>query len=92
MPRIYELKPVFVETIPHEIEEGILYISLEYKSAIHLCACGCKGITATPLIKNEWVLTTNNEKVTLRPSIGNFSGEVPYHAHYYITDNKIQWL
>ena len=33
-----------------------------------------------------------DNKVTLRPSIGNFNGETPYHAHYYITDNKIRWL
>ena len=24
--------------------------------------------------------------------VGNFNGENPYHAHYYITNNKIEWL
>jgi len=76
--------------IPEELKQGILYISKEYKIAIHLCACGCGGKTVTPL--DEWKMTEQNGKITLRPSIGNWVGERPYHAHYYITNNKIQWL
>lgn len=90
--KINELTPVFVETISDELEEGKLYISEKYKCAIHLCACGCKQKTVTPLYKNGWTMTKNGGQITLRPSIGNFTGESPYHAHYYITDNKIQWL
>lgn len=99
--RLNELKPKFVTTLKQPLEEGILYISLEYRVAIHLCACGCGEQTVTPLNdetnKNEWDLTVNglwyNAKITLRPSIGNFTREQPnYHAHYYITENKIEWL
>lgn len=90
--RLTEIEPVFVETISPEIEEGKLYISKEYGVAVHLCACGCKQKTVTPLGRNEWTLTENGELVTLRPSIGNFNGEKPYHAHYYVTNNKIEWL
>ncbi len=86
-----ELTPVFVDTIQSDIEEGILYISEKYRVAIHLCACGCKGKTVTPLGKDQWTLTKNGDKVTLRDSIGNWTHEKPnYHAHYYITDNKIE--
>ena len=74
----------------HDVDFGVLYISKEFGVAIHLCACGCGGKTVTPL--NKWKLTENEKGVTLRPSIGNWSGESPYHAHYYITNNKIQWL
>lgn len=90
--KIDELQPVYVENIPNPIEEGKLYISIEYKVAIHLCACGCQGKAVTPLAKDEWSLTDVDGKVTLRPSIGNWSGESPHHAHYYITNNKIEWL
>lgn len=93
--KIFNISPVYVETIPNELEEGKLYISLEYGIAIHLCACGCKGKTVTGLKEHwndGWTLTDNDGKVTLRPSIGNFSGENPYHAHYFITNNQIQWL
>ena len=86
------LEPEYVEYMPQKqkLEYGKLYISDRFRLAIHLCACGCGGATVTPL--DEWSLTKNGEKVTLRPSIGNWSGESPYHAHYFITDNKIEWL
>lgn len=91
--KIYELTPKYVYFMPDIMEEGILYISQEFRLAIHLCACGCKMETVTPLNEGGWELTKNDDKVTLRPSIGNFRWEMPnYHAHYFITDNKIQWL
>jgi hypothetical protein len=70
-----------------------LYISELFNCAIHLCACGCQGKVVTPINKpNEWQLTNNNGLVSLHPSIGNWSEEKPnYHAHYYITNNKIIW-
>lgn len=87
-----ELIPVFVETIDSDLEEGKLYISEKYRCAIHLCACGCKQKTVTPLGKGEWTLQkTENNIVSLTPSIGNFKWENPYHAHYFITNNKIVW-
>lgn len=90
---IHELTPKQVEYIPKEKEEGILYISKRFNLAIHLCACGCKRESVTPFNDlKEWKLTEENNSITLRPSIGNFNGERPYHAHYYITNNKIQWL
>jgi len=85
-----ELIPKFVTHIDEELQEGILYISEEYQTAIHLCACGCGGKAVTPL--NRWTLTNNDGLITLRPSIANWSGEREYHAHYYITNNKIQWV
>ena len=90
--RIFEIKQKYTETIPAILENGILYISKKYGIAMHLCACGCGEKTATPLGKKGWILTDKNDKLTLRPSIGNFSGEKPYHAHYFITENKIKWL
>jgi hypothetical protein len=31
----------FVELMPETIEEGVLYISIPYATASHLCPCGC---------------------------------------------------
>jgi hypothetical protein len=90
--KIDEILPVYCDYMPDEPEAGKLYISTVFKLAIHLCACGCGGKTVTPIKDGEWTLTDKGGIVTLRPSIGNFSGENPYHAHYYITENKIQWL
>jgi len=95
MAKINELTPIFCVHIPEIKEEGKLYISEEFEIAIHLCACGCGRQTITPLSisRNKgWTIQNNNGLITLRPSIGNFKRENPYHAHYYITNNKIEWL
>lgn len=90
--KIFELTPEFVYYMPPVKEPGVLYISDEFGLAIHLCACGCGRQAVTPVGEGEWTLTNTEGRITLRPSIGNFNGENPYHAHYYITDNKIDWL
>ena len=89
--KITELKPLMVEYMPEKKEPGILYISNKFNLAIHLCACGCGNEVVTPIGDNGW--TTNasfEDKVTLRPSIGNWG--LPCKSHYYITNNKIEWL
>lgn len=91
--RLSEIEPVFCDEIPNEIEEGKLYISDLYEVSVHLCACGCKQKTVMPLGSGEWNYSSSPDKkiVSFNPSIGNFNGENPYHAHYYITNNKIVW-
>ena len=92
MEKLNELSVEYVEYMPEKKEHGILYISHRFELAIHLCACGCGVESVTPFSREHkgWTLAENNGKVTLKPSIGNFSGERPYHAHYFITDNKIR--
>lgn len=85
-----ELEPLFLEYIPNELEEGILYISREYKTVIHLCVCGCKNKTVTPINKGGWVLTEEDGKVSLSPSIGNYS--FPCRSHYVITKNVANFI
>lgn len=98
MNRLSEIVPVFVEQNPlfKDMENGNLYITKTRGFATHLCACGCGGLTVCglkPEWKDGWTLTENiDNTVTLRPSIGNWHGQNPYHAHYYITNNKIEWL
>jgi len=95
MAKIFKIEPVYCDQIPENMEEGKLYISEKYGVANHLCACGCGQQTVTdlkPYWNDGWDKTESNGKVTLRPSIGNFKRESPYHAHYYITGNKIEWL
>ncbi len=92
MDKILEITPKYCKNIPKELEHGILYISKKHEVAIHLCACGCMRKTVTSLWEGHWTLTEKDGLVTLRPSIGNFIGESPYHAHYFVTKNKIDWL
>ncbi len=80
----------FVEFIPDTIEEGILYISISYKSAAHNCFCGCGNIVFTPLIKGRWSLIFQGKNVSLYPSIG--SANLECRSHYFLTENNVEWL
>ena len=93
--KIFELKTEYVEYMPEVKEEGILYVSERFSLAIHKCCCGCGIDTVTdlkPYWEKGWSIKEEEGKITLRPSIGNFNGERPYHAHYYITKGEVQWL
>ena len=94
MERLTELTPVFCKYLPawKAMEHGYIYISEEFGVSNHLCACGCGQQTVLPFnAPGDWTMVNNNGKVTFSPSVGNFNGESPYHAHYFITENKIIW-
>jgi hypothetical protein len=78
----------FVEFIPEQIEEGVLYISIEYCTAVHKCVCGCGNEVVTPLSPTDWELTFDGKTVSLSPSIGNWNFECK--SHYFITRNRIR--
>lgn len=77
----------FVEYIPPALEENILYVTIKYKTAVHLCACGCGNKVITPIGPNFWRLTYDGASVSLYPSIG--SRNLQCRSHYFITNNKI---
>lgn len=79
----------FVEFIPMEIEEGVIYISVEYRTAVHFCVCGCRNKVVTPLSPNDWEFTFDGKTVSLSPSIGNWSFECK--SHYWITKSKVEF-
>lgn len=89
--KIKKFKTKFVYRIPKELEDGVLYVCIDCNVIVHKCACGCGEKTVTPIDKiNGWVMKYDGQTVTLRPSIGNFS--IPCNSHYYITENKVEWL
>lgn len=75
--------------VPGDLEHGSLYISLEYSTAAHLCACGCGAKVVTPLAIDGWTLTFDGS-ATLRPSVGN--GQLSCRSHYLITRGAVEWL
>ncbi len=79
----------FVEYVPATPSPGVLYVSLEYTTAVHLCACGCGQKVVTPLAPDRWSLTFNGRSVTLQPSIGNWG--FPCESHYWIRNDRVQW-
>lgn len=87
--RMMILTHKFVEFIPEEIEEGILYISISFSTAIHKCVCGCGNEVVTPISRKGWKLSFDGESVSLSPSIGSWN--LTCRSHYFITNNKIKW-
>lgn len=81
------LQHKFIKLMPETIEEGILYISMEYCTAIHKCICGCGSEVVTPISPTDWKLTFDGESVSLSPSIGNWNFEC--RSHYWITNNQV---
>jgi hypothetical protein len=77
--RTTQFRPIFVKYIPEELEEGYLYISMEYATASHLCACGCGETVVTPIFPKLWQLYYNGKEISLTPSIGNY--EFPCQSH-----------
>ena len=79
----------FVEFIPDRLEQGKLYISIQYTTASHLCCCGCGAEVVTPFAPTDWTLSFDGETVSLAPSIGNWS--FPCRSHYWIQQNAVRW-
>lgn len=77
----------FVKLIPNEREDGKVYISIPYSTAVHNCLCGCGMKVVTPIKPTKWTLTFNGEAISLSPSIGNWS--FPCRSHYWILDNRV---
>lgn len=84
-----KLNHKFVTTIPNTIDDGIIYISMEYATAIHKCCCGCGNKVVTPFSTSDWNLSFDGESISLSPSIGNWS--FPCQSHYWITKNEVIW-
>lgn len=83
----------FVRNAPRELQPGVLYISMEYATAMHSCCCGCGERVVTPFTPTDWRMTFDGEAVTLHPSLGNWNQEC--RSHYVIERNRViecgQW-
>ena len=47
----------FVQAIPEKLEDGTLYVSMDYATVVHKCCCGCGREVVTPLSPTDWKLT-----------------------------------
>lgn len=89
MKRIKKLKYEFVEYIPNNLDDGVIYISIPFATAAHKCCCGCGMEVVTPISPTDWQLTFNGEAISLYPSIGNWSFDCK--SHYWIRENVVKW-
>lgn len=77
----------FVTNIPPLLEPGVLYVSMEYATAIHLCCCGCGEEVVTPLTPTDWALRFDGETISLWPSIGNWN--FACRSHYIVEQSEV---
>jgi len=88
--RRLKIRHEFVELIPSDLEDEVLYISTEYGTAVHKCFCGCGEKVVTPLTPTDWsVQKHNNGTVSLYPSVGNWGYKC--RSHYWIRMGAVLW-
>jgi hypothetical protein len=85
-----QIEPRFVAHVPRALDPGVLYISMEFATAVHACCCGCGEEVVTPFTPKDWSLTYDGESVSLWPSIGNWN--MACRSHYVLRQNKVVWL
>jgi len=83
------LQHEFVEFIPEKIPYGKIFISIKYKTAAHMCVCGCNNKVVTPITPTDWQLTFDGASISLSPSIGNWNFECK--SHYWIIKSQIRY-
>ena len=84
------IRPKFVDLIPDNITEGVLYVSIRFATATHKCACGCSELVVTPIRPTDWTLIWDRDTISLWPSIGNWNFQC--RSHYFIRKSKIVWV
>jgi len=83
------LRHEFVGQIPDRLQNGVLYIALEFGTVVHACCCGCGNEVITPIAPTDWKLTFDGESISLYPSIGNWS--FACQSHYWIKGSRVFW-
>ena len=78
-----------VHYMPKELKPGVLYVSEEFSTAAHLCACGCGSKIRTPLGPTEWKVMETKKGLSLYPSVGNW--QQPCQSHYWIERGEVRW-
>jgi len=79
----------FVEYIPDDVDDGTIYVSIPFATAVHKCCCGCGEEVVTPLSPTDWQLTFDGESISLAPSVGNWGFDCG--SHYWIHRGRVKW-
>lgn len=84
-----KIELLHVYYMPKELKPGFLYVSKEFGTAAHLCACGCGSKIRTPLGPTEWTFDETESGPSLHPSVGNW--QQACQSHYWIYRGEIIW-
>jgi len=89
MMRQTQVRLELVTFAPAVLEAGVIYVSMEYATVLHVCCCGCGNKVVTPLSPKRWSLTYDGKTISIDPSIGNWSFRC--QSHYWIERNAVIW-
>lgn len=89
MAKLDRITHQFVERPPSPLEDGVLYVSIEFGTVIHKCCCGCGDKVVTPLTPVDWAVVYDGQSVSLHPSIGRW--DAPCRSHYWIRNDHVLW-
>lgn len=89
MTRHTALTHEFVDYIPDDLKEGVVYVCIQFATVVHKCCCGCGREVVTPLSPTDWTLIFDGDTISLAPSIGNWS--FPCRSHYWIRRDRVTW-
>lgn len=79
----------FVRAFPDRLEEGVLYVSVEFATAAHRCFCGCGCEVYTRFSPTDWSMKFDGQTVSINPSIGNWS--FACQSHYILLNGRVRW-
>ena len=79
----------FVKAFPDRLDEGVLYVSMEFATAAHRCFCGCGSEVYTRFSPTDWSMKFDGQTVTINPSIGNWS--FACQSHYILAYGRVRW-
>ena len=91
MKRVIKYTTEFVDYIPNQLEEGILYVCIKYNIVAHSCMCGCGEEIFTPISNVQgWNLLYDGKNASLSPSVGNEA--YPCKSHYFLKNGVVKWI
>lgn len=89
MPKVQKLTHQFVEHVPSPLQDGVVYVSIDFATVIHKCCCGCGDKVVTPLTPTDWTVSYDGQSVSLNPSIGRWDADC--RSHYWIRNDRVVW-
>jgi hypothetical protein len=87
MMRHQTLEHRFLRNVPRELDPAVLYISMDFATAVHSCCCGCGDRVVTPFTPTDWRMTFDGESISLHPFVGNWNQKC--QSHYVIRRNRV---
>lgn len=77
-----------VAKTPSVLEDGIVYVNVEFELASMNCACGC-GHKIVLLCPDGHTVVNDGGFATIVPSIGVWDS--PCRSHFFVTRGEVDW-